>query len=90
MLKELLDKAKTPYISEDVVIPCLAREAQMYELREKNTSNLFIEPNKTLSELNSDIVNQVLLEEGMNKKHAAERLGIARSTLWRIIKSEVS
>ena len=39
--------------------------------------------NKTLDEIELDIIGHVLAEENMNQTAAAERLGISRSTLWR-------
>lgn len=40
----------------------------------------------TLEEIEQRIIQQVLLEEGMNQVKTAERLGISRTTLWRKIK----
>lgn len=40
---------------------------------------------KTLEEINLEILQQVLLEEKGNQSNAAKRLGISRSTLWRMI-----
>lgn len=40
----------------------------------------------TLEEIERRIIQQVLLEEGMNQVKTAERLGISRTTLWRKIK----
>ncbi|OXS79318.1 sigma-54-dependent Fis family transcriptional regulator [Domibacillus enclensis] len=42
--------------------------------------------NKTLGELEKEIINQVMEEEGFKQSRAAKRLGINRSTLWRKIK----
>lgn len=41
---------------------------------------------KTLDEIERDIIQQILAEEGMNQSAAAKRLGISRSTLWRKLK----
>lgn len=43
---------------------------------------------KTLEQLEKEIIHRVLEEENHNQSHAAKRLGINRSTLWRKIKSE--
>ncbi|RRJ65070.1 sigma-54-dependent Fis family transcriptional regulator [Paenibacillus oralis] len=40
----------------------------------------------TLEEIEQRIIQQVLMEEGMNQVKTAERLGISRTTLWRKIK----
>ncbi len=41
--------------------------------------------NKTLDEINLEIIRQILLEEGGNQSRTAKRLGISRSTLWRML-----
>lgn len=40
---------------------------------------------KTLEEINIDVIEQVLKEEQGNQSNAAKRLGISRTTLWRIL-----
>ena len=42
-------------------------------------------PRETLQEITYRIVLQVLEEEGGNRRRTAERLGISRTTLWRIL-----
>lgn len=41
--------------------------------------------NKTLDEINLEIIRQILSEEGGNQSRTAKRLGISRSTLWRML-----
>ena len=41
--------------------------------------------NRTLEEINLDILCRVLAEEGGNQSAAAKRLGISRTTLWRML-----
>ena len=41
----------------------------------------------TLAEMEKQIIQRVLAEEGMNQTRAAKRLGINRSTLWRKLQS---
>ena len=43
--------------------------------------------NRTLDEINQDIIHAVLEETGGNQSAAAKRLGISRTTLWRLLKS---
>ncbi len=43
-------------------------------------------PDGTLDEIMHSIVTQVLKEEDMNQSRTAKRLGISRSTLWRMLK----
>lgn len=45
--------------------------------------------NKTLEQLEMEIIQRVMEEEEFNQSHAAKRLGINRSTLWRKMKEEV-
>ena len=42
--------------------------------------------NKTLFEIEREIIRKVLAEEGFNQSQTARRLGISRSTLWRMIR----
>ena len=42
----------------------------------------------TLDEINCRIAREVLARERGNHTHAARRLGISRSTLWRMLKQE--
>ena len=44
--------------------------------------------NGTLDEINYKIIQRVLLEENNNKEKTSARLGISRSTLWRILKNK--
>jgi transcriptional regulator with PAS, ATPase and Fis domain len=50
----------------------------------KNLVSLNIN-NKSLKEIENEIINYVLKDENHNKKAAAERLDIGRTTLWRKI-----
>ncbi|MBR8644920.1 hypothetical protein KEH51_12790 [[Brevibacterium] frigoritolerans] len=43
---------------------------------------------KTLGQLEEEIISRVLEEEEYNQSSAAKRLGINRSTLWRKIKTK--
>lgn len=58
-----------------------------YEALPKSDSYVHsLDLNKSLDDINKDIINHVLAEEDFNQSKAAERLGISRSTLWRKIK----
>lgn len=45
--------------------------------------------NRTLEEINLDIARHVLAEEKGNQSQAAKRLGISRTTLWRMLQQNV-
>ncbi|MDD3140673.1 MAG: PrpR N-terminal domain-containing protein [Lachnospiraceae bacterium] len=51
----------------------------------QNASILY-SPGKTLREIEYDLVTRILQEENNKKAQTAQRLGISRSTLWRILK----
>ena len=42
--------------------------------------------NRTLQEIERDVALRVLEESGGNQTAAAKRLGISRTTLWRLLK----
>ena len=43
--------------------------------------------NQTLEDINYQIIQRILEEEHGNKEKTSRRLGISRSTLWRILKN---
>lgn len=45
--------------------------------------------NRTLEEINLDVIRHVLAEEGGNQSQTAKRLGISRTTLWRMLQNIV-
>ncbi len=47
-----------------------------------------IDFNRTLDEINEDIVRNVVERCGGNQSEAARKLGISRTTLWRYLKKE--
>jgi len=49
------------------------------------SSNLDL--SRTMEEINYQIIQTVLKEENGSKEKTASRLGISRSTLWRILKN---
>ena len=44
--------------------------------------------NRTLDEISRDVIRRVLEELGGNRSAAARRLGISRTTLWRLMQEE--
>lgn len=71
------------YITAGNIKTCI--ENEMFELDESVVCN--IDLNQSLDEITYDVVRMVVKEEGNSKKKAAERLGISRTTVWRILNS---
>lgn len=69
------------YISEQTLGPII--EAEKCHLIPE--SKLSMDLNGTLDEIKQEIVRIVLAQCGNNQSKAAERLGISRSTLWRML-----
>ena len=83
VLKELILITDTPYISRRDVKQILSQEPKP----KVAISDDFL-LNGTLDEINYKIIQRVLLEENNNKEKTSARLGISRSTLWRILKNQ--
>jgi transcriptional regulator with PAS, ATPase and Fis domain len=82
VIEELIILTDTFYINTDTV-----RKVLSYEDLPKSHSYVHsLDLNKSLDDINKDIIDLVLKEEDFNQSKAAERLGISRSTLWRKIK----
>lgn len=56
-----------------------------FHLRVENAATP-LELNRTLEEINRDISLRMIQETGGNHTAAAKRLGISRTTLWRLVK----
>ena len=48
---------------------------------------MILDLKRPLDEINQDIIHAVLEETKGNQTAAAKRLGISRTTLWRLLKS---
>ena len=81
-MRTLVVAAKSSYISEEQVEELLHREMK----KKKSAAPSGLDLNRTLDEITRDIVLRVYEEEHMNQTHTARRLGISRSTLWRMLK----
>ena len=82
LIQELVINSKTSYISDEEVKEKLAASPA----KAPPFQNAKIDLNKTLSEITNDIVMHIYREENMNQSRTAKRLGISRSTLWRMLK----
>lgn len=83
VLKELAVVTKTPYITCHEVKYFLEQETPAIP----NLPSVDLDLTQTLEEINYQIILKVLTEEHENKEKTASRLGISRSTLWRILKT---
>ena len=86
VLNELVLRTTTPYISEATVREQLKRECTFYPDAAPQTHALPVD--LTLEEIEQIAVQQALQAENGNQKRAAERLGISRTTLWRMLQRE--
>lgn len=80
VMKQLVLNAKGYYITPDEVSSVLQNESKE-EVTQAN-----INTRQPLKDIEKDIILDVLKQENMNQSSAAKRLGISRSTLWRLIK----
>ena len=90
VIKELLILTETSYITADSVKRILQQEQRIYNTASPTIPNDYVQYDidftKTLGEIEQEIVRKILLEENMNRENTAKRLGISRTTLWRMLK----
>jgi len=74
-------------ITADSVRQLLRKERNVgaFILRAENAA-MPLDLGRTLEEINQDVAQRVLEETGGNQTTAAKRLGISRTTLWRLLK----
>lgn len=82
ILNELAVITDSLYIKTDSVSKLLKREKRE-ELSSSSASGFPL--SGTLEQMNVQIAEQILAEEGGNQSAAAKRLGISRTTLWRML-----
>lgn len=87
VLQEAAMLTTTPYIKADTVQRVLQREARMYPAQAPEQWSDFLR-GKTLEEISTIALHQALSEEGGNQRATAQRLGISRTTLWRMLQKE--
>lgn len=83
ILDELTAMTDTSYISRLHVKQLLEKEGQGERKEEDGGAFNF---NRTLDEINRDIINRELVRTNGNQTAAAKKLGISRTTLWRYFK----
>lgn len=87
VIHELASATKGPYIQEDTVSLILQKEEPAKAILSPAAAESGLDLHRPLEEINYDIIRLILQEENMNREKAASRLGISRSTLWRILKA---
>lgn len=82
IIAQLIQSASSPYIQEESVKQALAAETSS-----SASSSLadVINLDRTLYDIEKDIAKAVLEKTGGNQSQAAARLGICRTTLWRML-----
>ena len=79
LVRNAVIMSKSSHISRSTIQMLLS---DLQEMGRDHSSNE-LDLNKTLEEINQDIIQQVLKEENYNDTRTAARLGISRSSLWR-------
>ncbi len=86
VLKELTLMARDAYIDTREVRSVLKREQNLAIRNDQvDDQGRPLDLRLTLDELNREIIRRVLSEEGGNQTRTAQRLGIGRTTLWRLL-----
>lgn len=88
VLGALAVTAPKQVITAESVRDLLRKERHMgaFSLHAENATAP-LDLNRTLDEISQDIAQRVVEETGGNQTAAAKRLGISRTTLWRLLKS---
>ncbi|TDF95440.1 sigma-54-dependent Fis family transcriptional regulator [Paenibacillus piri] len=81
-IEEMVKSARGEYLDEKL-LPTM--NSIKFEYSSQYGTRL-VNLNQSLQEIQKDIIQIVLQEEDMNQSRAANRLGLNRSTLWRILK----
>jgi DNA-binding NtrC family response regulator len=87
VLTELVVLSDSPYISAEEVQRALTVESELTGEggQDFDPQRRTLDLGKSLETITEDIVRIVLNQENMNQSKAARRLGISRSTLWRML-----
>ena len=86
IIEQLMLITGSSYISYENTMTLLSRESALWN--DEKTQSYHFNLNQNLNDINYDIIRYILKEENGNHSKTAERLGISRSTLWRILKSK--
>jgi len=88
VLRELVITTPQFYISGETVSACLKKEEEMYLLQSAAPAGN-LDLTQTLDRINYDIVRIVMNQEGDSPTRTAARLGLSRSTVWRMLKAGI-
>ncbi len=89
IMKEVVSMTQGQYIGRNDVGRTLANESAILNAKtEKKTAGVPLDLSRSLKEIEREIAGIVLEEEHGNRSKTAKRLGISRTTLWRLIDSE--
>lgn len=86
IVRELVITARTSYISATSVQSVLVRERDRKYISNQTSINL----NGSLDKIMREVVRAIFEEEKGNQTKTAKRLGISRSTLWRMLKQDLN
>ncbi len=86
VVRELVVASHELYISRESVEACLKKESALYPGYQPGDS-FQINLDQKLADIETDIVRLVLQQENGSQKKASERLGISRSTIWRMLRA---
>lgn len=84
IITEMLAASSGPYIELTEVNEILKRYEEAHKQLSKST--MLVDISASWEEIEKNILWHILQEEGMNQSSTAERLGIARTTVWRKLK----
>lgn len=91
VISELTIICKGQIITAENVRRILRKERHVgaFSVQAENASTP-LDLSRTLSEINKDVVQRVIAETEGNHSAAAKRLGISRTTLWRMLQKDMS
>ena len=88
-LRELAIMTDGPYITQADTARILQREHTAISTdHEAENVGLTLNLEGTLAQINREIIKRVLEEENGNQSRTARRLGISRTTLWRMLSNQ--
>lgn len=89
VLRDLAVTAQGQIITAESVRELLQKERYVgaFSLQAENATAP-LDLNRTLEEISKDVARRVVKESNGNQTAAAKRLGISRTTLWRLLKNE--